>query len=198
MKRNSLQLHAAGILICVFSLTACGPRTPNAAAETPFVPATSAQATRALAVPTNAPPALGYPEQTASAPVPTATPDSYPVDNAATATTDPNAGVPATATTAPPAATNTSAPPVFITYRDFEILPAQTTIKVGTTVNFIIESASGAFHQPYAGAAAPFIFEGPAQMGNGVSWPFAFNTAQTLTILCGYHSEMRATLVIEP
>lgn len=197
MKPKTLQLLLAGMLVGVLSLAACGPQTPNAAAETPFVP--TAGPTRANALPTQAQPALGYPEQTASAPAPTPFPEGYPDDGSVptTAPTEANATAAPPTATFPPAATNTSAP-VFITYRDFEIVPAQTTIKVGTAVNFLIESASGAFHQPYAGAANPFIFEAPGGMGNGVSWPYTFNTAQTLTILCGYHGSMSATLVIEP
>ncbi len=195
MKPKTLQLFVAGILLCVLGLAACAPATPNAAAETPFVPTPGP--TSAVAVPTQAEPALGYPEPTANAPSPTLPAEGYPGEvSAATATTDPYEEGAATATLAP-AATNTS-PPLFITYRDFEILPAQTTIKVGTRVNFLIESASGAFHQPYAGAAAPFIFEAPPGIANGQSWPHTFDTAQTLTLLCGYHPEMRATLVIEP
>src|SRR5688572_15464209 len=138
MTPKNLPLRVAGILTCVLVLTACAPPTPNAAAETPFVP--TAAPTQAIVVPTQVEPAVGYPEQTASAPAPTPLPEGYP-DNgaAATATTDPYEEGAATATSAPPtatfppAATNTSAP-VFITYRDFEILPAQTTIKVGTAV----------------------------------------------------------------
>lgn len=192
MKRKSLQLPVAGILICVLGLAACAPPTPDAAAETPFAPT-------AGAIPTQAEPALGYPEQTASAPVPTPFPEGYPAggDTATAVPTEAGAATPVPSATFVPAATNTSAP-VFITYRDFEIVPAQTTIKAGTTVNFLIESASGAFHQPYAGASAPFIFEAPPQMGHGVSWPHTFDTAQTLTILCGYHGNMTATLVIQP
>ncbi len=197
MKPTFVQLRISGILLCLFALAACGPRTPNAAAETPFIP--TSLPTSALAAPSPTAPPEAYPGATVAPPPTTAAegypaattaPEGYP-DSGATAT--PAADVP----TIPPPATNTNAP-VFITYRDFEIVPAHTTIKVGTTVNFLIQGGEGSFHQPYAGASAPFIFEAPPNMSNGVSWPHAFDTAQTLTLLCGYHGNMTATLIVEP
>jgi plastocyanin len=117
-----------------------------------------------------------------------------------TATPEPGSTpVPTAVPTELPQATNTAAAatptPVFITYRNFEILPGTTTIKVGTTVTFLIE---GSLHQPYAGSSEPFIFESPNDLGPGTSWPHTFNRAQTLTILCSYHQNMSATLIIEP
>jgi plastocyanin len=113
---------------------------------------------------------------------------------AATAATATSAGPAASATSAPAQATATPAP-VFITYRNFEIVPAQTTIKAGTQVVFLIQ---GSLHQPYAGASAPFIFEAPNNLGDGSSWPHTFNDPRTMTILCGYHANMSATLIVEP
>jgi plastocyanin len=115
-------------------------------------------------------------ESTATAPAPT---------EAASATAAPTEAAAPTATTGP----------TVIVYRDFEILPATTTIKAGTEVTFFIENG---VHQPYAGAAAPFIFEAPPNLGQGSLWPHTFTQAGTLTILCGYHRDMTATLVVEP
>ena len=207
MSRFTHRLRVACVLLCGLGLAACGPRTPNAAAETPFVPTSLATLPATLTV--DAPSGQGYPAATlvpesttapgayppatqAPPPQPTADPGSYPAGQA-TATTDPYEE----AATAPPAPTNTSEP-VFITYRDFEIVPAQTTIRAGTTVNFLIQGGEGSFHQPYAGAAAPFIFEAPPNMGNGVTWPHTFDQPGTLTLLCGYHANMSATLIVEP
>jgi plastocyanin len=135
--------------------------------------ATPVPATETSPPPTEAPPtATSAPQATSAAP-------------AATATSQP-------AATALPAAT---AAPVFITYRNFEIVPAQTTIRAGTQVIFLIE---GSVHQPYAGNARPFIFEAPNNLGNGSRWPHTFNEAGTMTILCGYHANMSATLIVEP
>ena len=210
MKRLSVNLPVAGIVLALtaLALAACGPTTPNAAAETPFVPTPGPTSGVLNTQPAATQPPEGYPAATEAQllPDPTLPPESYPATEAATsvppatATTDSDEGGAATATpapTEPPAPTATLAA-AFITYRDFEIVPAQTTVKAGQQVNFLIESAAGAFHQPYAGAAAPFIFEAPPNMGHGLSWPITFNTAQTLTILCGYHGDMRATLIVEP
>jgi hypothetical protein len=114
-----------------------------------------------------------------------------------TVTTAPGATAPAaTATSAPPTATTAAAlGPVFITYRDFEIVPADNTAKAGQQIVFLIQ---GSLHQPYAGAAAPFIFEAPNNLGNGTQFQITFNNAQQLTILCGYHGNMRANLTITP
>ena len=73
---------------------------------------------------------------------------SCPASPGLTPTLEP--GVTAEPTATPgPTATPTVAPttaPVFVTYRNFEIVPAQTTVKVGTTVTFLIQ---GSLHQPY-------------------------------------------------
>jgi plastocyanin len=100
------------------------------------------------------------------------------------------------AATATPAATNTPAV-VYITYQDFEIVPAQMTIKVGTKVVFLISAGLFISHQPY-NFTAPNVFEAPANMGNGTSYSYTFTEPGTVTLLCGYHSEMRMTLIVEP
>ena len=194
-----IRVAGAGLALCGLALAACGPVTPDLAAETPFVPTrapTSAAATNTAVPPTvtTAPEAYPPATDTVAAPGATATLASYPATQAATE--DPyEAGQPTATVPSEPTATTA---PMFITYRDFEIVPASSIAKVGQQVVFLIQSGSGAFHQPYAGAAAPFIFEAPPDMGNGVSWPITFSRAQTLTILCGYHGNMTATLTIEP
>jgi hypothetical protein len=216
MKRLSLRVRVAGpvILLVGLLLAACGPRTPNAAAETPFNPT-------AQLLPGATNPPSGYPASTSEPPAATLPPDSYPAgtvqpppataaqtgypagDGAtqpatqAAPTEDPYETGAATNTPAPPAATATLEP-LFITYRDFEIVPTSNSARIGQQVIFLIQSESGAFHQPYAGDSAPFIFEAPPNMGHGVSWPITFNNAQRLTLLCGYHPNMRARLTIEP
>lgn len=210
MKRLSLSARVTGVSLALAGLllAGCGPRTPNAAAETPFnpTPGPTSAATNPPAIIVDTPAATFAPDSYPGegiVPPPTTEPlPGYPPleATAAVATTDPGAP---TATAAPPTETVPPAPtatlePVFITYRDFEIVPASSTAKVGQQVIFLIQSESGAFHQPYAGAAAPFIFEAPPNMGHGVSWPITFESAQTLTILCGYHPNMTGTLTIEP
>ena len=86
---------------------------------------------------------------------------------------------------------------MFITYKDFEIVPRTVTIKVGTTVVFLIEAGFLVSNQPY-NFNAPNVFESPANLGNGKSWSYTFNEPGTVTILCGYHSEMVGTIVVEP
>ena len=182
---SRLSLLILVIVAVALALTGCNPPTATAT-----LPPTGAPATGA--------PPTGYPAvapSNTSAPYPAATlpatqaPADYPADATAT---EP-------AATATPALTDTPAPtattgPIIIIYRNFEIVPETTTIKAGTEVTFQIE---GDFHQPYAGAAAPFIFEAPANLAN-TTWSITFNSARTMTILCGYHANMTATLIVEP
>ncbi|MEP7356950.1 MAG: choice-of-anchor Q domain-containing protein, partial [Anaerolineales bacterium] len=91
-----------------------------------------------------------------------------------------------------PLAINTA--PAFITYRNFEIVPVSSTIKVGTTVIFNIE---GGLHEPYS-TTPPYNFDSGPNLGPGSTYAFTFNQAGTITLLCGYHANMTATLVIEP
>jgi plastocyanin len=87
-----------------------------------------------------------------------------------------------------------SAGPITIIYQDFEILPASTTLKVGTVVTFLIK---GSKHQPY-NFTAPNTFEAPPNLSDGASYTYTFAEAGTTTILCGYHRDMQATVVVEP
>jgi plastocyanin len=114
-----------------------------------------------------------------------------------------------TATTAPteaptelPTSTPTQAPTatpgtVFVTYQDFEIVPSQITIPVGTTVVFLIKGGFLSFHQPY-NFDPPNVFESPPNLGDGATWSYTFNEPGTVTIRCGYHSEMVATVIVTP
>ena len=120
---------------------------------------------------------------------------------AGVATTPPEATAAPGNTEAPPAtavppttAAAATLAPVFITYRDFEILPAQNIVKVGQQVIFLIQ---GSLHQPY-NFTAPNTFEAPNNLGDGTQFPFVFNTAGTVTILCGYHGNMSATVTVQP
>ncbi len=91
----------------------------------------------------------------------------------------------------------TGSAPVVVTYKDFEIVPAQLTISAGTTVTFLVESASGALHQPY-NSEPPDVFEAPADLSDGSSWSFTFTEPGTVTIHCRYHDQMTATITITP
>ena len=73
MKRLSLRVCVAGtgIVLASLLLAACGPRTPNAAAETPFNPT-------AQLLPAATNPPAGYPAGTSEPPAATLPPDSYP------------------------------------------------------------------------------------------------------------------------
>lgn len=87
--------------------------------------------------------------------------------------------------------------PVVVTYKDFEIVPAQLTIPAGTMVVFRIESASGALHQPY-NSEPPDAFEAPADLSDGSSWSFTFTEPGTVTIRCRHHDQMTATITVTP
>jgi len=116
---------------------------------------------------------------------------------AAAPTTEATSGAPAaTQTPAPsptPAATATPGPAI-ITYRNFDIVPAETTIKAGTRVVFVIKDS---LHQPY-NFTPPNVFEAPPDLGDGQTITFTFNEPGTVTLLCGYHSRMQATLIVTP
>lgn len=193
---STFRLVALVLLLTGMALAACNPPTASPAPATGLPPTGYP-----VALPTNTSPASGYPASAASPTAPAAPSATQPPQGSPAA--EATATVPApTATTAPsntPAPTATPEPtattgPVTIVYRNYEIVPASTTIKAGTQVVFKIE---GDFHQPYAGAAAPFIFEAPANLAN-TTWSITFNNARTMTILCGYHANMTATLIVEP
>jgi plastocyanin len=182
-------------LVVILSLAACTPPTPAASTATPDS-STPGGYPPPVEVPTLSPSTEAYPAP--GVPQPTQPPVAYPE-----AGTSPTPAEPApvdTATPIPspvptdPAAPTATTGPVFITYRDFEIVPAQTTVKVGTTVVFLIQ---GSVHQPY-NFTAPNTFEAPANLGNGTTYQYTFSTAATTTILCGYHPNMTATVVVAP
>ena len=177
MKRLTL----IGLFVALL-LISCG--TPTTAAPTQSPPTEPP--------PTAAPPTDTPPASPTAAPATLAPGDTPP----ASATAGPPTDTPPPAPTDTPAASPTPAT-VFITYKDFQIVPASITIKVGTTVVFLIEAGFLVSHQPY-NFNAPNTFESPANLGNGKSWPYTFNEPGTVTIRCGYHSEMVGTIVVEP
>jgi plastocyanin len=121
-------------------------------------------------------------------PGPPATPlPGYPASGAATS------GYPAPAAIT----TVTAGGPVFVTYKDFEITPSLITITVGTTVTFLIESASGAHHRPY-NDTPPNVFEAPADLSNGASFSHTFTAAGVVTLRCRDHDTMTATITVTP
>ncbi len=151
-------------------------------------------------------PAPGSGQGGAGAPVPTQPPEGYPLGPATPMPTQPLEGYangPATpfatltlpagypggagAATQPPAAASS------ITYRNFEIVPATMTVKVGATVTFTSEGGS---HQP-ASLEAPNQFEGPV-MAAGDTWTHTFTEAGVTTIICKLHPSMTGSIVVEP
>jgi plastocyanin len=86
---------------------------------------------------------------------------------------------------------------VVVTYQDFAIVPAALSIPAGTTIQFVMESASGAFHRPI-NSTKPNVFQAPDQLGNGATYNQIFSQPGTVTLLCAYHPEMKATLTVTP
>ncbi|MEP7359348.1 MAG: cupredoxin domain-containing protein [Anaerolineales bacterium] len=150
--------------------TSSGPNGPYPAAATPTAATVEATQAEATAAASDTP---AEAQATDTEVAPTAIPDT-PV----------------------PAASATAAT-VFITYQDFEIVPAQATIKVGTKVVFLIKSASGTNHEPYS-TTPPYNFDSGGGLVDGQSYSFTFDKAGTITLLCGYHGNMQATLTIAP
>lgn len=179
MKMSPLKTFCLGVVAGLLSgLVAC-----TAPAATP--PATPTPA------PTQAPPTQTH------SPTDTAAPSATAVAATATPTTTATPAPTETPASSPtPAATPTPAR-AFITYQDFEILPAASTIKVGTEVVFLIRAGLLSFHQPY-NFTAPNVFEAPARLGDGATYAHTFNEPGAVTLLCGYHADMRATLIVEP
>jgi plastocyanin len=97
-----------------------------------------------------------------------------------------------TATPVPPA-TATKPKPVIITYSNFVITPSDNTISVGTTVTFIIQDGP---HEPYNDKGVD-QFDSGTNLVN-TTFSFKFTQAGTITLLCGYHANMSATLNITP
>lgn len=186
-----LHLRSLGLAAVVSGLllAACAQPTP-----TPTLQATNAPSINV--------PATAYPADAPTNTQPAAYPAAGPTDTQPAAYPAATEALPTNASSATPSGSPTEAPaptaasgPVVIVYRNFEIQPALTTIKAGTEVTFLIENG---VHQPYAGSAAPFIFESPPNLGTGALWSHTFDQPGTLTILCGYHAGMSATLVIAP
>jgi len=161
-------------VVFVLVLTACATPTPTLAPQ-----------------PTATPP--GYPAP--ALPQPTLA-QGYPAPTQPVSTEAPRATVAATDTVDPYGSDGVPAAAA-ITYQDFEIVPAQTTLKAGTTVVFTIKSASGGFHEPYTNDPAPAFDSGP-NLGDGATYRFTFNKTGTFTLLCIYHSNMQATLAVTP
>jgi plastocyanin len=196
LKSMVLAATLAGLL-----LSACvqPTPTPTPAATGPGIVGTGYPALAATdSQPTGYPPQPAAP--TADSGYPAGGEQAQPSPEPSVAASATPAATPTTigqAEAEPTSAAQATATPglVVIAYRDFEILPAQTTIKAGTEVTFFIENGT---HQPYADSAAPFIFEAPPNLSTGSLWMHTFAEPGTLTLLCGYHADMSATLVIEP
>ncbi len=153
-----------------------GVATPVPATATATAAATTAATTAAAA---SATPGAPGPTSTPGAPGPTAT----------------GAAPQATATPVPPtvAPLATKPKPVVITYSNFVINPSETTIQVGQTVTFVLQ---GAPHEPYNQTGVDQFDSGPNLVNTTFS--FKFTEAGTITLLCGYHANMSATLNITP
>ncbi len=121
-----------------------------------------------------------------------AAPEATATQTAPAATSTPGAPGP-TATPAAPQATASKPKPVVITYSNFVITPSDNTIKVGTTVTFVIQDGP---HEPYNDKGVNQFDSGPNLVNT--TYSFKFTQAGTITLLCGYHSNMAATLHITP
>lgn len=146
----------------------------------------------AFGSPTPLPPTAAPPTTIPSEP-PTAAPTQPPTAGAAAPAETP------TPAPSPQSPVDTPTPlpapeVVYVTYRDFEIVPGALTIRAGTTVVFLIENG---VHQPY-NFDPPNVFESPAGLGQGASWSYTFTEPGAVTIRCGYHGGMTATLVVTP
>ena len=154
---------------------------PGSGVATPVPPAVTAT-TAATAVATEAAPGA---TATQGAPGPTSTPGAPgPTDTPA---------APQATDTPVPQATATKPKPVVITYSNFVITPSDNTIKVGTTVTFVIQDGP---HEPYNDKGVDQFDSGPNLVNT--TYSFKFTQAGTITLLCGYHSNMVATLNITP
>jgi plastocyanin len=163
-----------GVAALLVSCTAPGTPAPTLAptAVLPTLPPT----TRPTDVPTVAPAATNTAQPPTAAPVDTLVPTAEP---------------------SPTIAAKPTAEIVYMTYEDFEIVPAEVTIKVGAKVVFLIKSDSKMLHQPYTFDAKD-PFESPAGLGDGASFAHTFSVAGTITIHCGYHDNMIAKVNVIP
>ncbi len=176
------------LIIASLALAGCDD-LPLATAPTPISsPAIPTLAPQPTVEPTQAPPsATPALETQPSAPTATEAATSAPTESPTQAPTEPPTLVPTLVPTATPGT-------IFITYQDFEIVPGQVTISIGATVVFLIK---GHLHQPY-NFDPPDTFESPAGLSDSTSWAYTFNEPGTVTIRCGYHSKMVATVIVTP
>jgi plastocyanin len=142
-------------------------------------------------------------------PAATLTPESSPVPNTPVPAPSATEAVAPTDTTVPsetPVPTETLPPPtetpasgtVTVIYQDFEIIPSNLRIKVGTKVTFLIKSDSGDCHEPYSSYPDRTDISGLFDSGalrNGASFSYTFRKAGTITIRCGCHPEMMVATV---
>jgi plastocyanin len=146
----------------------------------------------ATAVPATATAAAVQTSATPAAPPASATPgpSATPGGPAATAT---SAAPAATATPVPQATATAKPKPIIITYSNFVITPSDNTIQVGQTVTFVIQDGP---HEPYNDKGVD-QFDSGTNLVN-TTYQFKFTQAGTITLLCGYHSNMTAQLTINP
>ena len=188
---KSIRILSLSCLLAL-ALTSCLGPTPTVA---PNNTATSAPTVAPGALPSNTPRPANYPAASSpTAPPVTVTRAPYPAGASPTAATITPTAIPSDTPTASASAT---AATVFMTYQDFEILPAEMTIKVGTKITFLIKSASNQRHQPYS-FDPPYNFDSPNDLGDGASISFTSDKPGTINLLCGYHGGMQAKLTIEP
>jgi plastocyanin len=86
----------------------------------------------------------------------------------------------------------------YMTYQDFEIVPAKIRIKVGTKIVFQVKSDSGDCHEPYSSYPDRTDISGLFDSGalrNGASFSYTFKKPGTITVRCGCHPEMMVATV---
>jgi len=172
------------LMLVALMLSACSTPAP--------LPTSAVLPTQPPAQPTSAPPT--------QAPQPTAAPtQAQPAATQTGATVAPTIA-PTLAPTRPPASPTVAAPKIAsMVYEDFKITPSKLTISVGTTVVFQIRNGK---HQPYSSfpnnTNLSGLFESPPNLGAGTSYQFTFRQAGVITVRCGYHTEMVATIEVTP
>lgn len=187
MKKTAIAIVILGLI-----LAACKQKTPEPTA-TP-VPPTATPIPEPTQEPTDQPT-----EEPTEAP--TAEPTAEPTEETTAESSSGGTAITAVPPTAVPVPTIEPPSAGFITFRDFEIVPLLSSFSVGQQVVFLIESASNSFHQPYTPGflnPGPNDFEAPANLGNGTSFTFTFREAGPVTILCGFHANMIAQIVVLP
>ncbi len=111
-----------------------------------------------------------------------------------TATPPPEASPVPTATVGPTATPG----PVTVIFRNFEIVPSQLTIAVGTKVIFVIQDSRHEVYQSFPDNTEIAGFDsGPLDPGQ--QFALTFNTPGTFTIRCGFHpNQMVMTITVTP